>query len=218
MEENRSDLSPSESSEISPILSDICFKESNKNENVFPEIVSLEAKNKTSSKPKVKNDNNNNNNNNNKNNNPTNVRPKRVTRKKRKRICMPANWRGKLSPQEKISKNNKNIINGKEMNIQRKPHKGIKVKILEDGNITFDQCPYKLRSRSMRKSVGIAETEDVNTREENRTSKGVTIGKKACPLRTLGGDIASLEKGLSEVNEEQEENEEFNRHEVEEVC
>lgn len=82
-------------------------------------------------------------------------RPKRVTRKKRKRICMPANWRGKLSPQEKIpktrgrNKNNK-VLHGKELKLENNmlSHRAIKVKVKECGNLTFDQCPYKLRSRT----------------------------------------------------------------------
>jgi len=216
LEENHSHLSPSNSSEISPIPSEICFKESGRNENVSPQVVSLETKRETqiSTKPKVDNNNNNNNNNNHDNDTAVSVRPKRVKRKKRKRICMPANWRGKLSPQEKVTKNNKNIINGKELKIQLNPLTGFKVKIKEDGNVTFDQCPYKLRSRSIRKSLQTAvvndfkEIENSNTKKENRSSNGVTIGKKAHSMRASGGNSVSLENSLSEVNEEEEEEEE----------
>ena len=194
LEENHSDLSPSNSSEISPIPSEICFKKSDNNENVSPRVVSLlETKRETQISTKAKVDNNNNNNHD--NDTAISVRPKCVKRKKRKRICMPANWRGKLSPQEKVTKSN--IINGKELNIQRKPFKGFKVKIKEDGNVTFDQCPYKLRSRSIQKSAQTAvvndfkEIENLNNKKENSS--------KVCVF---------LENSLNEEKEECQEEEE----------
>ena len=192
LEENPSNLSPSNSSEISPIPNEICFKKSDNNENVSPQVVSLETKKETriSTKGKVGN-----NNNNHDNDTAVSVRPKCVKRKKRKRICMPANWRGKLSPQEKVTKSN--IMNGKELDIQRKPFKGFKVKIKEDGNVTFDQCPYKLRSRSIQKSVQTAvvndfkEIENLNNKKENSS--------KVCVF---------LENSLNEEKEECQEEEE----------
>ena len=177
---------------------------------------------------------------NNNNNSTGGGRPKRLMRKKRKRICMPANWRGKQSPQEKVCKNNKNIVDGKEMSkICSKIHKGIKVKVNEDGNITFDKCPYKLRSRSsvmlrnservektdreQMKKVEYVDDENSNKKEAN-LPKGVAVGKEADSSRALGGFVVfkgnSLGRKINEEINEREENEEENEEESEEgvVC
>jgi len=71
----------------------------------------------------------------------------RRPRKKRKRICMPSNWKTKQSPSEKLRKPKpKANLLGKELDVRIKAPEPVNLKIKENGDVSFQKA-YNLRKR-----------------------------------------------------------------------
>lgn len=71
----------------------------------------------------------------------------RRPRKKRKRICMPSNWKTKQSPSEKLRKPKpKPNLLGKELDVRMKAPEPVNLKIKENGDVSFQKA-YNLRKR-----------------------------------------------------------------------
>ena len=78
----------------------------------------------------------------------------RRPRKKRKRICMPSNWKNKQSPNEKLRKPKpKTNLHGKELDVRVKAPEPVNLKIKENGDVSFQKA-YNLRKRGTNAKSG----------------------------------------------------------------